>query len=225
MPKRQTTGALKATEKVLYWIENLIREENLSGGSPLPKELEIARACRVGRSSVREALTALKVLGIIVTRRRGGIRIVRDPVLLELRHYFAERYASSGRLRTAMEFRAAMERGLSEVVFTHIHKSTVTALEAVLERIRKSPVETADLHTAETQFHTLLMNGSGNELAALFSHIYRPVFGIETPVKWTAQDIRIWLQQHSGIVNALKNEDSRSFVECINEHTKSYMRI
>ncbi|MFW5856510.1 MAG: FadR/GntR family transcriptional regulator, partial [Planctomycetota bacterium] len=74
-----------AAGRVLAWIEARIDTDGLGVGDGLPREQEIAEAVGVGRSSVREALTTLKVLGIIEQRRKGGIRIVRDPVLLGLR--------------------------------------------------------------------------------------------------------------------------------------------
>ena len=214
-----------ADEHVLDWIQQYIARRDLKPGDALPKEMEIAKTAGTGRSSVREALTALKILGITVTRRKGGIRIVRDPVLLELRHYFGERYASKKRLRTAMEFRAAMERGFSEVIFAHIRRPAVCALRAILQRVTKSPVGTVDLLAAETEFHTLLLNGSGNELAGLFSHIYGPIFGSEAQAKWKSDDIRLWLSQHGDIVAAIEKHDRRGFMKCIDEHTRSYMRL
>ena len=213
-----------ADEHVLDWIQQYIAKHGLKPGDSLPKEIEIAKAANTGRSSVREALTALKILGIIVTRRKGGIRIIRDPVLLELRHYFSERYASMKRLNAAMEFRSAMERGFSEVIFAHIRKPAVSALQKVLNRITESPVQTVDLHAAETEFHTLLLNASGNELAGLFSHIYGPVFGSVEQPKWTAADVRLWLSQHKCIVDAIERRDRNSFIKSIGIHTRSYMR-
>jgi len=214
-----------AAEHVLDWIQQYIARRNLKQGDTLPKEMEIAKAAGTGRSSVREALTALKVLGIIVTRRKGGIRIVRDAVVLELRHYFGERYNSKKRLHAAMEFRAAMERGLSEIIFAHVSKNTTAAMRKVLEDVKASPLKTVDLHAAETEFHALLMNASGNELASLFSHIYGSIFNSEPRVKWKADYIRLWLSQHDDIVRAIERHHRRGFMKCIDEHTKSYMRL
>ena len=76
----RTATARDARSRVLLWIEQYIRANKPGVGEALPAELEIARSLRVGRSSVREALSALKVLGIVQSRRKGGIRVIRDPV-------------------------------------------------------------------------------------------------------------------------------------------------
>ena len=81
---------MTASEQVLEWIEAYIRENRLGVGDALPREYDIMEKTGTGRGSVREALTTLKVLGIIQSKRKGGIRIIRDPVMLGLRHYFAK---------------------------------------------------------------------------------------------------------------------------------------
>ena len=117
-----------AAELVLSWIENHIDENQLNPGDALPAELEIAEMVGVGRSSVREALTALKALGIIRTRRKGGITIIREPVLLRLRPFFAQKYTKTKTMDTAMEFRAMLEWGSAEQIFSQIKPAAIKQL-------------------------------------------------------------------------------------------------
>ncbi len=56
-----------------FWqIHRMIEEAGLQPGDRLPSERELADRLRVGRSSVREALRALELLGLIETRRGEG---------------------------------------------------------------------------------------------------------------------------------------------------------
>jgi GntR family transcriptional regulator, transcriptional repressor for pyruvate dehydrogenase complex len=213
-----------AAERVLAWIQRHIEKEKLKPGDSLPRELDIAAAAGAGRSSVREALTALKVLGIITSKKKGGIRIVREPVLLEIREYLTDRYSSEERYRGAMEFRSVLERGLAELVFSRITRKDVAALRGILNELAKSPRGKSDLAAAEVRFHTILTRASGNHLAAMLSHIYTPVFG-------TAQDLhqhpqyaeKEWIRDHLGIVESLEKKDRGSFLSHLFTHTKSYL--
>ncbi len=72
----QPAGGGSRAEHVVEWLLRHIDRRDLRPGDALPKELEIAEAAGVARSSVREALTALKVLGIVRSRRKGGLRMV-----------------------------------------------------------------------------------------------------------------------------------------------------
>ncbi len=214
-----------AAEQALRWLEGLIREQRLGVGDALPAELVIAKAARVGRSSVREALTALKVLGIIASRRRGGIRIVRDPVLLELRHYFAGPLATRAAYADAMEFRAALEWGLGPLMLAHVNAKTVRALRGILDSVAAAAPDWATVHGAEIRFHTTLTASCGNALAKLFAHLYTPIFTLTTQDPPTAVDIAQWLQEHRVLADALERRDAAAFLKALRHHTHVYMRL
>jgi DNA-binding transcriptional regulator YhcF (GntR family) len=67
-------------------IREIIQERNLQPGDRLPSERELTDLLHVGRSSVREALRAMELLGLIETRRGEGTFIVdfRKHQLVEL---------------------------------------------------------------------------------------------------------------------------------------------
>ncbi|AOV07230.1 FadR/GntR family transcriptional regulator [Sporosarcina ureilytica] len=53
-------------------LRNLIEEENIKTGGKLPSERVLAERMQVGRSTIREALRSLELLGVIETRRGEG---------------------------------------------------------------------------------------------------------------------------------------------------------
>ncbi|QSS99219.1 FadR family transcriptional regulator [Pontibacillus sp. ALD_SL1] len=62
----------KVYEEVLKEIRRLIDLNKLSPGDKLPSERELSEQLGAGRSSVREALRAMELLGLIETRRGEG---------------------------------------------------------------------------------------------------------------------------------------------------------
>src|SRR5690606_16556260 len=64
----------------------MIVRDGLLPGDKLPSERELSERLQVGRSSVREALRALELLGLIETRRGEGtfLRDVRNHQLVEI---------------------------------------------------------------------------------------------------------------------------------------------
>lgn len=54
----------------------IIKEEGIKTGEKLPSERELAERLSVGRSTVREALRSLELLGLIETRRGEGTFLV-----------------------------------------------------------------------------------------------------------------------------------------------------
>ena len=66
----------KPTKKIFIQIvkqlHDLIAEQNIQEGQKLPSERVLSEQLQVGRSSVREALRSLELLGLIETRHGGG---------------------------------------------------------------------------------------------------------------------------------------------------------
>lgn len=53
-------------------IRKMIQQENIRPGDRIPSERELAERLEVGRSTIREALRSLELLGLIETRRGEG---------------------------------------------------------------------------------------------------------------------------------------------------------
>ncbi|MDY0405348.1 GntR family transcriptional regulator [Virgibacillus sp. 179-BFC.A HS] len=62
----------KVYQAVLKEIRTYIEEHHLQPGDKLPSERELAEKLDAGRSSIREALRAMELLGLIETRRGEG---------------------------------------------------------------------------------------------------------------------------------------------------------
>jgi len=223
------SAASRATERTLAWIERHIARQGLRVGDALPGEQEIGRRVGVSRSSVREALTALKALGILRSRRRGGIRLLRDPVLLELRHFFVERFESRERHADALEFRAALEWGLGPLMLARVGERTLGALRRIVAEVARAGPGLAEVDAAEIRFHAALTAACGNRLASLFSHLYVPIFRHEEQKAGrygsTRKEIDTWVEEHRGMVEALANRDPKRFLSCLKRHTHAYMRF
>lgn len=58
--------------EIVRELRQLIEEENIKTGGKLPSERVLAERMEVGRSTVREALRSLELLGVIETRRGEG---------------------------------------------------------------------------------------------------------------------------------------------------------
>ncbi|PEZ10517.1 GntR family transcriptional regulator [Bacillus sp. AFS018417] len=67
-----TSSQTKVYLEIVKKIRSIIKEDGLEAGNRLPSERELSARLNVGRSSVREALRALELVGLIETRRGEG---------------------------------------------------------------------------------------------------------------------------------------------------------
>ncbi|CAH0127807.1 HTH-type transcriptional regulator LutR [Peribacillus sp. Bi96] len=82
----ERTSSSKIYLEVVESLRSMIEADSLLPGDKIPSERELSDRLNVGRSSVREALRALELLGLIETRRGEGtfIRDFQEHKLVEL---------------------------------------------------------------------------------------------------------------------------------------------
>ncbi|WP_204166806.1 GntR family transcriptional regulator [Bacillus sp. CGMCC 1.16541] len=76
----------KVYVEILEQIREMMESDGLKTGDKIPSERELAERLNAGRSSVREALRAIELLGIIETRRGEGtfIKEVGEHQLIDI---------------------------------------------------------------------------------------------------------------------------------------------
>jgi GntR family transcriptional repressor for pyruvate dehydrogenase complex len=98
-------------------LREFVVAEGLTPGARLPAERELARRLGVSRTSLRQALTALRVEGLVDIRRGDGIYLLRDahdvipPIAAELGAAHPE-LPELGEVRNALEALAARSAAL-----------------------------------------------------------------------------------------------------------------
>ncbi|PLR98124.1 FadR/GntR family transcriptional regulator [Bacillus sp. T33-2] len=82
----ETENNTKVYIEIVKQLRDMIEKDNLKSGDKIPSERELSERLSAGRSSVREALRALELLGLIETRRGEGtfIRDFRGNHLVKL---------------------------------------------------------------------------------------------------------------------------------------------
>ncbi|GIO27813.1 FadR/GntR family transcriptional regulator [Ornithinibacillus bavariensis] len=134
----------KVYQEVLHEVRNFIEFHNLSPGDKLPSERELAEKLGAGRSSVREALRAMELLGIIETRHGEG------TFLSEYRPYQTVELLSSFVLKEntpkkeLIAVKMLLEKEAAKLVFTKMDESVVGQLQNLINN--------PDLSTREQHF-------------------------------------------------------------------------
>ena len=86
MGMSQNEKSTKVYIEIVKQLRQIIEKDGLKSGDKIPSERELSERLNAGRSSVREALRALELLGLIETRRGEGtyIRDFRGNQLVQL---------------------------------------------------------------------------------------------------------------------------------------------
>jgi len=101
---------------VIDQILSSIEDGSLKAGERLPSEAKLAELTGVGRTSVREALAALRLMGIVETRVGDGSYIRESAGAEVAANGIAQAVAQSEEAQQLQEARAVFECGLVRLV-------------------------------------------------------------------------------------------------------------
>jgi len=108
----QSLGDVSRPKHVVDQVMSSIQSGALHAGDRLPSEAKLAELTGVGRTSVREALTALRLMGVVETRVGDGTYVRANGCQDERVGRIAETIALSAEAFQLQEARAAFETGI-----------------------------------------------------------------------------------------------------------------
>ncbi len=202
--------------KIVEQIRDLIKEGKLKPGDKLPPEQELAEQFGISRPSVREAMSALEILGI--TERRVGkgnfikdtnsFSIFNEAEILEL-----EQEESPFEL---LEARKVLETELAGLASQKGSPEDITAIETALSKMREALGNIPKMMEMDREFHINIAKAAHNNL--LFSVILNMSDLLKERL-WINMKEKTWslpgypekyLKEHSAILEAIKRKDEKS---------------
>lgn len=208
-PSPEAPARESQTDVVLNGITQMITDRELSAGSRLPIEKELAARLGVSRGSLREGVRALCIMGVLETRQGDGTYVTSldsslllAPISFMVALQGPEHRSDLHAVRRVLECEAAARAAL------HIGEDDLGKAAQILKAIEplSSTTDHETFMEADISFHQVIAKASGNSaLAAL----------IDALANRTVR-ARFWMGQHSegqverahhehhGILSALK---------------------
>ena len=151
-----------AAEKVAEQILGKIQSGELAPGSRLPAQRELASLLGVGRSSIREAINALAVMGYLDVRHGSGTYIRSDgpedpPSLSRLAAAMR-----AGSILDLMEARELLECKSARLAAQRADRDQVRRLEKAMAEVAKTPKDYDAFLRMDLSFHTILAETTQN---------------------------------------------------------------
>ncbi|MFO7714984.1 FadR/GntR family transcriptional regulator [Desulfosarcina sp.] len=158
----ETIRKSSAPDMVARQIMQKIAVGDLAPGSQLPSQRDLALMLGVGRSSVREAINALVVMGYLEPMQGKGTFIKDvlpgvDPGIEKLTAAF-----SAGSIFDLMEARELLECRSAALAAERADPAQILNLKAAVGRVAGSEKEYAVFLEADIRFHAAVADASGN---------------------------------------------------------------
>jgi GntR family transcriptional regulator, transcriptional repressor for pyruvate dehydrogenase complex len=197
-------------------LREYLKKMSLKPGDSLPKETELADALGVSRNVVREALSRLRMLGMIETRKRRGMVLVSPDILQAFERVLDPPIIDDATLEDIFELRLVIEMGLADLLFVRMKPADIEELEAIAE----NEVEHKSfLIKNEIAFHGKLYDMTGNATLKRFQIMLLPVFAYVTSHVEKHISGKV---NHKGLVEILKKGSKEDFKKAMFEHLKPH---
>ena len=133
-------------------------------GEKIPPERQLAEALAVGRSSVREAIKSLSLLGLLETRQGDGTYLSRSGSDLLPRVIEWGLMLGGQRVHDLVEARGQIEIMVAGIAAERADDAAVDRLRARLEELREAGSDVPRYVEADVALHLEIANATGNEI-------------------------------------------------------------
>ncbi|PAD76628.1 MULTISPECIES: FadR/GntR family transcriptional regulator [Paenibacillus] len=214
----------KGHEIVKRMILSQIEDGTLQPGQRLPSVVDLAAAYGVGRSTIREALSALKATGWIDVKHGGGTFVSK---LLPTVHSDAkDPFADADDLKELLEVRIYLESGAAASAAKRRTEQDLAALKQIVTvmELALEQDDTARSEKADIDFHLAIASASHNQLLnelmqSLTSKLTETIG--KSRQLWFFEDkssASQLLKEHQSIYEAIATQDAERAGQLISAH-------
>ena len=221
-------GNKKKSIQIATQILKAIGNGRFQAGDRLPPEEEIARMTGTSRPSVREALGALQIVGVLETKAGSGTFVRKSIGGPEIESQLTELLTGERiGLFEMIEARQMVERGCAGYVIKNLRKGDLNRIKNCVIRMQEA-IEKSDwdgYRSANQRFHSCMIGVTRNRI---IEEIYRSFLDPSRSELW--KRMNMWLnhaprkivmrslREHQNLLSALENKDREMFLQRLDEH-------
>ncbi len=210
------------TELVVQRIKELLERGELKAGSRLPPERELADMLHISRPSLRTALKALSVMGIIHAKPGAGTYIAESlpEIFTEPMHFMTLIHNTS--VEELFEARRIIEAGLAELA---AERATDTDIAALIKEVTEMKATTGDPEEFlkhDVRFHQAMAHAANNKLmSGVMDTVAQLLFHIRRQTITHASDLEEAIEWHEKIIAAMQKHDPKRAKEMLSGHLRA----
>jgi DNA-binding FadR family transcriptional regulator len=221
----------KLSRRLFEQLADEIKSGRLAPGERLPTEQALARAARVSRTVVREAVAALRAEGLVVTRQGVGAFVSAEPQRAPFR-IEPERMQTLEDILGVMELRLGVEIESAGLAAERASKTQLRAIFNALNAIEEASAAGRSAVDEDLGFHRAIAEATGNPefprfLQFIGRHLIprRTVSGLPERMGGERAYLALIQEEHRRIYHAIAAGDARGAREAMRRHlTRSLER-
>ena len=221
----QTVEPLRLYRQIAEQLRQLMASGEFAAGSRLPAERELAAQLGVSRPSVREALIALEVEGMIEVRMGSGIYVQNSHSQLSKSSAAQTDAPTEWGPLEVMSARILVEAEVAALAAQNAQKKDLQIIRAGLQKMKLEAARDEVPRWGDEAFHEGIAKACGN--GVLLDTVQRfwlarngPLFErlgdyFEHPASWQAA-----IAEHQAVLDAIEARDSAGARKAMQKHLK-----
>lgn len=223
MTKIRVTNQNSVAGQVVGQLLNYLVSSNIGPGNKLPSERALAEHLGVGRSTVREAVKSLHLLGIVEVRQGDGtyLRGTESTVLPQILEWGL--VLAQPHTRDLVEAREYLEIYVARRAAERMTDEGAEPLDSCVERMAKAELagRTKDFVEADVEFHLRIAEQAGNSVFVDLLRGIRMLLHVWITRVIEAEGVGDTVQQHVRIAEAIKAGNADGAEQAMRAHMAS----
>jgi GntR family transcriptional regulator, transcriptional repressor for pyruvate dehydrogenase complex len=210
-------------DKVEASLVQLLQERKFTVGDVIPKEVELAQVLGVSRTVIREALTRLRIMGLIESKKKKGSVITSPDLFGMMSKSMNPHILDQETLKEIFEIRLVLEIGMADLLFHRIKKEDIEELRQIVSN--EPPATQYHLFNIEHEiaFHGKLYEITGNNTLKKFQKMLLPVFDyVHNSGLLKTQPLLKMFVSHKGLVDILEDGTPEQFRNAMRNHLENH---
>jgi len=211
--------------QIVEQVIDLIKTGVFPPGAQLPPERELAQQLGVGRTSVREALSALQMLGVVETKHGQGTFVCKRDISPILQLDAPLLYECEESPFSMLEARKAIEPPIAGLAATRRTEGDLERLRTILDSVWADLEDLEVFGEGDRQFHLGVAQATQNPVLIGVSSTIFQLMGqrlwlklvrdthANTPGRWKAS-----MEEHERVYAALRAQSSQLAAARMTEH-------
>ena len=207
------------SENIVKELLTLISAGDLKPGQKLPGERELCTYFGVGRSSLREAISCLVMIGVLEVSIGNGTYLAKSAERFVKRVLEWRILTERQTMDNLMEVRRALESAAAAQAAVRGTEQQFEQLEGILEKMRRSMKQPRNFRDYDFEFHVLIARASGNPLLFdLLSMIRGQLSDVILAFGGVPRGRDVACKHHALILKALKARDEAAARSAMENH-------
>lgn len=212
----------RISDQVFDQIRELIYRGEIKPGEKMMPERELAEAMKVSRTTIRDAVQRLVVMGLVIQKQGQGT-FVKSYNADEQNPLAKAMQTQDASIQDLLEVRMGLECNAAALAAMRADEHDINSIEHSIEEMKKE-ISSGRLGTeADTSFHMAIAYATKNPLHILimrnfYDYLFYGIRANLASLYENMDNIDIIISQHNDIMDSIKGRDSYKSYTSMKKH-------